>query len=79
MAEKLVRYTCLKAFHFNLDKEKTVKKEYGGIFPTIKNLKENKHLEKFQNYFYDITKTLMFSKVKNRVFFRMCKDLTEIK
>ena len=42
-----------------------------------RNPKEDKHLERFENYLYNLIKSLKFRKVKNPLFLRMRKDLNE--
>ena len=79
MADKLVRKMRWKAFHLNLEEQEFVSKEYGGIFPTHRNPKEDKHLERFENDLYNLIKSLKFRKVKNPLFLRMRKDLNEIR
>ena len=79
MADKLIRKMRWKAYHLNLEEQDFVKKEYSGIFPTHRNPKEDKHLERFENDLYNLIKGLKFRKVKNPLFLRMRKDLNEIR
>ena len=79
MADKLVRKMRWKAFHFNLDDNEPDKKEFSGIFPSNRNPKEDKHLERFENDLYDLIKSLKFRKIKNPLFTKMKNDLNEIK
>ena len=53
MDDKLVRKIRWKIFHFNLDTQETVQNEYGKIFRTSKNPKEDKNLERFENDLYN--------------------------
>lgn len=62
-----------------MEEQDFVKKEYSGIFPTHRNPKEDKHLERFENDLYTLIKSLKFRKVKNPLFLRMRKDLNEIR
>ena len=77
MADKLIRKMRWKAYHLNLEEQDFVKKEYSGIFPTHRNPKEDKHLERFENDLYNLIKDLKFRKLKNHLFLRMRKDLNE--
>ena len=62
-----------------MEEQGIVTTEYGWTFPTHKNRKQDKHLERFENDLYNLIKSLIFRKVKNSLFLRMRKDLNEIK
>ena len=75
MADKLIKKMRWKALRLNLEEQDFAKKEYSGIIPTHRNLKEDKHLERFENDLYNLTKSLKFRNVKNPFFFMNAKRL----